>query len=270
MFIQKVKTFSFDDNDIYVLEECSAKIIINSNYDGLFIIDWGKDSIQQLQIKDDLVIYYVYKSFDKECLLLYCPDDKQMIFIDREKKDHYIFSLSDIDEKVIFSPAYYWFGHSALIAAYNGQLYQFDFVSWQINKISYEAVEMEHPYFVNFVEKMQHYRIVTIYSDSLSFIFEKDEYEIGYYVSKNDTFVHMGHSFTNGWHAIESNGFVFVFVHENKLEIIDRLEQKIVIEAEMPYSFLKVRFVAENIIAVLKSNKSDQRESIIELYSISA
>lgn len=84
------------ENDTYFLEILENRIIINDNYHGILIFDFGMNFIKAINIFEDIVVYDSYVISNKE-LILFCPENEKMVYIDCKKN---ISKVIDIDEEL--------------------------------------------------------------------------------------------------------------------------------------------------------------------------
>ena len=266
MNLKKLKELKFDNNDIYILENYAEKVLINDNYEGLIFFDYLMDKLQRLSIINDLTVYSVYKKFDDGSVLLYCLEDEQMVLVDINKLYFCVISLVEIGQDVIFSPVYYWHSDVLVLVTFSGDFYLYNFALTVLEKISNDEVQKICPDYFDFWKTCKEYNLERVYSNKYAFVFKKNLKVIGYFNAKTGKNISVN-NMSNGWHDVESNGEAFVFVHEEKLEVIMQ-EKKIIIEPELSYSFLRVRFLTTDTIAVLSSNRSDSTKCIINTYQI--
>jgi len=68
-------------NDIYILEIQNDKILINDNCEGLAQLNFHLDRETKIPLHSETIIYSVYKEFQGSKLLIYSPDQEEMIII---------------------------------------------------------------------------------------------------------------------------------------------------------------------------------------------
>jgi len=77
----KIKEFVQRDNDVYFFQTVSDKIIINDNYVGLLILDSDLNLIKRLAIFDGITIYSSFFNNSNEEILLFCPDNECIVYV---------------------------------------------------------------------------------------------------------------------------------------------------------------------------------------------
>ncbi len=97
---------NFTNNDIYFIEVVSDQIIINDNYDGIFILDSDCNIIKRLKLLDDLTIDVSFIK-DRE-IVLYCYENRCLIHIDIDSYSYNIIFLSTDMKDIIFLSLYEW------------------------------------------------------------------------------------------------------------------------------------------------------------------
>ena len=133
-FFEKENELTIKDNDIYILERTKDKIIINNNYQGLIFLNYNLEKIKNLNLFEGLLIYSIFqKKIDNE-LLLYCPENNCLIFIDLNSYKYKITRLDGFFEKVVFSPLFFW-EDEIMLTDYNQNFYRISIIDAQIYKI---------------------------------------------------------------------------------------------------------------------------------------
>ena len=80
----KTNEFNQDINDMYFFRIVDKTIIINDNYSGVFILNENFAILKTLKLLEGIVIYSSYvNSINKE-ILLYCPDNEAIVYINLE------------------------------------------------------------------------------------------------------------------------------------------------------------------------------------------
>jgi len=77
----KTNEFNQDINDMYFFRIVDKTIIINDNYSGVLILNENFAILKTLKLLEGIVIYSSYvNSINKE-ILLYCPDNEAIVYI---------------------------------------------------------------------------------------------------------------------------------------------------------------------------------------------
>ncbi|PXV83705.1 hypothetical protein C8E03_1452 [Lachnotalea glycerini] len=82
------------DNDIYFIDVVENKIIVNDNYEGVLIYDLELDLIKNMKLFEDIVIYSSF-ILGKNEIMLFCPENGALVYINVEKYISRVISLSD-------------------------------------------------------------------------------------------------------------------------------------------------------------------------------
>ena len=115
-----IKSF---DKDIYFLEIVGDKIIINDDYSGISVLDFELNLIKRVNIMEGLI---VYSAFDNgKSILLFCPDNACVVYVDMETFDHHIFSLEGLENRV-FSDLYCYDDDWYVLSDYDGEFLRLD------------------------------------------------------------------------------------------------------------------------------------------------
>lgn len=88
-------------NDVYFLEVLDNKIIINDNYEGIIVLDHEINVLRKIKLFEGI---YIYSSFvtEKNELLLFCPEDNKVVYVDVENKQVYIIDIpTDFESEIL-------------------------------------------------------------------------------------------------------------------------------------------------------------------------
>jgi hypothetical protein len=266
MVINKLEQIKYNNNDIYLTDVCDDKILINTNYNGVLLFYSSLAIEQKISLPNNTIIYRTYKKYDENKIILYSPDDNQMTFINIDTKETLIVPLPSFLTNNIFSANYYWQGNALIFTTYNNNFYQFSFESRQFNEISLEIIKSTYSYFFKFWNICKDYDILTVYPHEQSFIFQENTGSIIYFDCKQNKKI-TAKNFNDGWHEVEYNNGTFIFIHENKIEFLND-NQKITIQPQVDYIFLKAKFLNKNTVAITSSKPSDPKKSLLEVYEI--
>ena len=266
MILKKTHTLNLNNNDIYILETCLDKIIINDNYQGLLLLDNSLNILHAIPITKNLIIYTVYKNHNCQNIMLYCPDNKQIILVDLQTLVNKIISLPKTLDNQILSPNYYWHKDILILTTFDRIFYQLILQSNKLKQIPYKTIKSTWKHFFNFWNQCQDYTILTTYPHEASIIFQKDMKTIGFFnYTKNTT--ELIDNFDKGWHDIEHQNDFFAFIYEKKIELFHN-NNKTILKPQEDYAFLKMRFLNANTIIVLSSAISNNLQCSIETYEI--
>ncbi|NYC30620.1 hypothetical protein [Clostridium saccharobutylicum] len=113
----------FIKNDIYFMEVLSDKIIINDNYNGILVFDKNLELIKKLEIFEDITIYYSFVNNIGGEILLFCPNNECIVYINIETYEYEVIYLKNGLENLIFSNLYEWNDNGLILSTYNGEFY---------------------------------------------------------------------------------------------------------------------------------------------------
>lgn len=267
MIIKKTTDLYFQHNDIYILEHCNSKIIINNNNQGIILLDNSLHFQKNLVIPQEPPIYSIYKKYNDKALLLYLPDACKLIFVDLETNNHYTISLLKSFDTEVLSPNYYWFNDILILTSFNDNFYQLDFTTKTLYPISNDIVKTNAPSFFNFWNVCKQYNILKLYPDQQCFIFQRNDHSIGFFNhQKNNQQIIT--ELSDGWYDVEYKNNIFLFIHEKKIDITNN-QNRTILNPLTGYIFLKVRFLNNNQIVILSSKSANPRECLLETYFLS-
>jgi hypothetical protein len=110
----------FSDNDIYLLEVVSNRIVINDRYDGIIVLDSGLNTVGEYPLMDDIVIE---DSFIREGeMLLHCLENRSFVHVDIEKGTHRVIPLVPELYETAYLATYEWNGSRVLLLADDGKV----------------------------------------------------------------------------------------------------------------------------------------------------
>lgn len=263
MTTQKIAELYFKKNDIYILDNYNNVIIINNNSQGLLLLDNSLHIQKELVIPQEAPIYSIYKKYDGNAALLYLPDAHQIIHTDLKTSNSYTITLPEAFDKEVLSPNYYWDNNTLILTTFNDNLYQLDFTSNKLHSVSNDIVKKDYPSFFDFWNTCKKYNILTFYPSKQSFIFQNNN-TIGFFNYQQNR-QHIVTAFSEGWHNVECNKDLFLFIHENKIELLNNNHTSF-LTPHANFIFLKAKFLDNHHFVVLSSNPSNYQESLLEIY----
>lgn len=266
----KTKEFKQNDNDIYFIEILSDKIIINDNYNGILILDNNLELIKRLEIFDDITVYSSFiNNIDGE-ILLFCPDNECMVYINVETYEYKVIYLKNGLENLIFSNLYEWNMNQLVLSTYNGKFYKICIDEKIIQKIDYEEVERLYPKLYEFYQESTKQKVIKVFSDQCIAIIEEEKHNINAFNYKKQT-KHALNNASSNFIDIEFKEGIFVLVDENIIEII-AANDKQVMHPDENYIFLKAKFVSKLdciCLVTLSGSNSNVGYSKIDMFPIS-
>lgn len=264
MIVKKINERIFSNNDIYILNNSKDYIFINENYQGLILFNHGLQVLEEIFIFQDLHMYHVYQKYNGCNLLIYSPEEDQMIFINLKTKKHEVIKIVT-DE--IFSSAYYWKDNILLMVGCDGGFYKLCFESYIFRKVTLQDAKKISPSFITFSITLRKYHVLKVYSDQQACLVKNSAGQVSFFSYPQQEEV-LAKNFSDGWHDVESNNNTFLFIHEKKIEII-HAQGKTILQPSPNYIFLRARFLTANQIIVLSSKPGNSRECLLEVYYLS-
>jgi hypothetical protein len=262
MVIKKIDELIVSNNDIYILNNSKDYIIINDNYEGLILLDHALCSLEKIFIFKGIHIYYLYQKYNDNNVLIYSPENEEMIFVDTNTKEHVVIKICTDN---VYSPIYYWSDNIFLMVTFNGNFYQLCFESYILRQITAkEAEEICHSFF-NFWTASRQYHVLKVYPEQQAFILKDTTKSVSCFRYPQQQYV-IAKNFSDGWHDVECNNNIFLFIHEKKIEIIHSQDKTILIPYR-DYIFLRAKFLNSNQIIVFSSKPSNPQECLLETYS---
>jgi len=263
MIIKKIDELIVLNNDIYILTNFKDYIIINDNYQGLILLNHTLRTIEKIFIFEGIHIYHLYQKYNGNSVLVYSPENEEIIFVDINTKKHAVIK-THTDE--VFSPNYYWNDNTLLMITFNGDFYQLCFESYILRQVTAKEAEKICSSFFNFWNASREYHVLKVYSEQQSFIVKNNTESVSFFNYAQQEYV-TAKNFSDGWHDVEYNNNIFLFIHEKKIEIIND-QNKIILKPRLGYILLRARFLSSNQIVVFSSKPSNSRECLLETYSL--
>jgi len=260
------KKLKFKNNDIYVLEKIKNAFIINDDYGGLLTLDYNLNVIKKVSFQIEFPIYSLYCEWDGMSMLLFSSEEEKVIFYNDKLNELFYIMLPSQLKITSFSPIYYWKDNILLLITYSGEFYQFSLQTKCFNQVNIYDIQVYCSVLFDFYQKCLVHHVLTIYAETQSFIFKKSNNEIGFYDNQVNTLFFINQN-NDGWHSVEAQKDVFIFVYETKIKIIIN-KKTIIIPIELPYIFLKIKIISQNYIVALIGNQGNAKESIIIKYKI--
>jgi|GEM_PF-2158609 len=120
-----------------VLAVTNDFIVVNNGSTGITIFDTDLKQVRDMLLGDNLVIRHIYTNHEKNELILYCPDNAGVVWVDLANAVHREIPLPEMLIGRLLSPAYYWLG---------------DLVIFIDSEFQYQAYELEEYYELNIPE----------------------------------------------------------------------------------------------------------------------
>jgi len=243
------------------LDILNGYILINNGYQGISVFNTDLEKIKDINIFDDIIIYSIYKDFiDEKKVLLYCPDNECMVYVNLKSSNFNIIALPN--QNIIFSPIYYWKKNSIILITYTNEFYILCIDKKTIRRIAKDKIAKDYPVFYNFWSESKNYSILKIYPKELELVFNNtDQNKIGLFKFKQNKKFFIKKPNKIG-HDIEYKNEKFMFIQEDKIMLLSK-GKLITWDATKNEIFLRARFLNTNIIIILSSMKIDSKKNII-------
>lgn len=267
MKICKSKELNFSTNDIYIFESLGVFFLINNNNNGLSILNAALEVLTTVSWKQEVYIYSVLKKKDQTELMLYCPDENYLIWVNLEGRTSFIV-LTNIQG--IISPFYTWIDNSLFFSTYEEKFYELNVDTKRIIEV------LEHDFAI------KQSNLYSLRAKALRYnqIYQVDPYNLTFIGAheKNITFVDDKHNDLKtleihipSYHdIIYANGF-FCFIAEDHLIIAFSKDILSLASESDRCMFLRARFFIEKDttnLFVLINDKSDNNKSMIVRYAV--
>jgi hypothetical protein len=130
----------FSNNDIYLIEVVSDKIVINDNYEGILFLDSSLNIIKGLKLFDGLVIETAYTN-DKD-IVLWCFENRCLVHINASSHDFQIIPLGEELQEKAFLAFCEWVENGLVLVADDGNVLAYvDFLDSTVSLVTQEALE---------------------------------------------------------------------------------------------------------------------------------
>lgn len=262
----KSKEFVLENNDTYFLEKIADKLIVNDNYTGVIIFNESLDIIKTLKLFEGITIYSSYINYGNEEILLYCPDNEVVVYINLSSYYFNVFPITNGMENLIFSKIYKWNKNYVYVYTYNLDLVKIDTNSGIIRKVDGRCEKDIGSMFHGLFELLKDYEIIKIFQcEQIAIIKDKDNYIYALnYHNKTKRYIKKDNRFID----IDYKNEMYVMVNENLIEVsINNNEETLCPDAN--YMFLKsklFRNYSGAFLVVMCSNKSNVNDSKLLVY----
>lgn len=263
------KVLRVQNNDIYFLEKVADMIVSNANYKGILVYNNQLEKIAHINLLENLMIYQAYKNENEYQILLDCPDNKCIAFVNLLTSEYRIISTG-MYEKLIFSPLYYWEDARIYLSTYKGEFYCIDLDGESLSKVNLSDKIDKYRMLKTEFEK-QNCSIYKIYSIEKQILVNKSEqdsekYELWNYREKVVKVAEC--KLKSNYHDIEMSNNCIVKVGEEKVEILfGNTKMKLYPPCGFTYRNGKIMFIQGKIyIFLLCNDESNLLNNLIERY----
>lgn len=268
------KELTFSDNGIYIFETRVGHFFINKNLQDILTLDENLNIINSFKINQSIGIHIALCSEDGNKLLLYCPDDEELLTYCDIFNDKVFTINTNVFKASSLSPLCYWGDDKILLSSYDKHFYQLDYATQQLNEINQDFVSINYPIFLDFWQAVEQYGFgYQINSQQLSFIYnDETNKKIVFFDYKNNKKTVAQHQETGYHDIVFCNGY-FIFVAEKLLTIVKGNDVYQYPMKHPLYIFLRVRCIIENgklCVVALTGNNSNQVISKLTKYELTA
>ncbi len=230
-----------NNNDVYFLACVNNKIVINDNYKGVLILDSQLNMIDAIEIIDDLVIYsyYVYRNN----ILLYCPENNNIVFLDVESGNNLIISLSGFESE-IFGDVYGWDNDKIILSTYKGKYICIDLLN-QNPKLSYcngNGTQVQKDYDI-----LKNYTVHKVFSDVARALVGNEELCL---IDYRKHMVLLEKIKQEQYHDYELMNHCLVKIGENSINITN-CKNEVVLKPMKGYIYLRAKFLKVNEVSYI-------------------
>ncbi len=248
--------------DVYFMEVLDDLLVVNDNYQGILIFNSELRQINQIKLIEDMNIYTSFKK-DKE-LLLFCPDNDCLIYVDLYSNKKIVIPLVAFDEW-IFSPIYEWNKKKVILSDYWGNFLKVDLDIGALVKA--KACDEGYQEICENYNKLNRFKVFKTYILKKEAFVETPGSKIGIVNYKQDLKV-LNIIEKEQYHDFELANDYIAKIGERKVECIFKSKQEIYYPSEH-YSFLRGKFMFKDekvYLFLLSGNKADSSHTKIEKY----
>ena len=257
---------------------------ITSNGQNVTVFGADLNKVREISLRNDLVIQHIYTNFPKNELILYCPDNGCIVWIDVVNDVHKEISLSEKWlEGVTFSAAYHWrndlvvFVDSMIVTNHDCEdYYGFNIPNAMWGRVSGDVLEGTNTKLA--------YLVHTICCNHVPYMYLRDGYIIEDRVEDPQVTIVIYHDhFTLdrpqfAYHEILYRHNLIAFVGDTQIEVFvpagevhDRTYQNTVLDTKEGYHFLRAVIVqgAHGLqLVTLSKNLKERNDSLLTVFRV--
>lgn len=251
------------DSQVYFADYLGEFIIVNSDYMGLLVLNQKLEKIRSIDIFDDFIIEKVYFNNDHNTALILCEVHNCFVLVN-ELFDVTIINLNEESADIFFSDLYYWSEKEILISSYSDAIYSICLENNKFEKTSAKYVQEKYPYFFD-SWKLTSKLGIEYYDMKNGLIYKNSDYLMNYsHSSENKLNINIS---VENFEISAFNKDNYLVFNENTTEIHHN-DQEYELSVDSLYMYRAVRFLSEERIIVLLTNKSDPFENTLTVYTI--
>lgn len=269
----------FTDNDIYFMEFVSDRLVINDNYNGIFILDHELNMIKELKLFNDMSIYMSFIK-DKE-IVLYCAENQCLVHINIDTYVYHILPLSKEFDDIAFMPVYEWADNDLILLSDNGNtMTHVDLLDHTVNIMQENSEKYQFKIYDNW-KKLSGKTIYKVYTDECNAVVESNNKIVLYNYKKDEESIlmidppHFDNNDSSSiyrYHDIEVKNSVIAEISERNVLILYQKEQIILGPESKDDFFIRgklFRIAGNDYLFLLQGSNSDPLRSVIEKYDLS-
>lgn len=241
------------NNDIYFMEIVGEKIIINDGYKGILILDMQMQPIKSIEIIEDITIYSSF--FYKNEILLFCPDNNCLVYINIVSYKYNVISLGETWSP-IFSTLYCWNEMGVILSTFKGEFVKVNLQEKNVEKIPNDLCNILCPDINKLYMELYKYQVYKVFVQEHKAFIEKADKKMCIFDYANKVEKMM--EFTKSeYHDIDiKNGYI-AKIGENIANVQYNEKQKTFYPTNN-YVFLKGKFMISDNYAFLFLLSSSQ------------
>lgn len=260
----KIEDMKINDFQVYFADYFGDFIIVNYEYVGLLFLNKKLEKVRSVDIFNNFVIEKTFFNLDHNRVLFFCREHNCFVLVNKlfEIK---IINLGENDSDLVFSDLYYWSDKEILLSSYSGSIYSIHLQDYSFEKISEKYVQLEYPQF-HYIWKGSKTLTIGFYDMITGVIFQQQGVLMNYSHSGS-----IKRKVTLSISDVEisyfKEGKCLVF-NEHTAVIYYNDEFHGELSVHRPYMFRTVKYLGEEQILVLLTNKSDPYENLLRVYKI--
>ncbi|SFS45727.1 hypothetical protein [Marininema halotolerans] len=219
------------DNDLYFSKAVSDQVIINNGYKGLKILDINLQDVKILDIFDDITIHHAFINHLNKEIILDCPDNNCIVYIDLTSGFFNI--INNNNHKYKFRDVYCWYGDNFILSTEDGSLVKLNKTNKDISNIK----KINLPF--TFQESLKGYRVS--YDNVIDYNRKEKKLDVINFLDRNYFSIKILDYMDIHDFVIRKN--IIILVSEDEILICN--ENKIIhkIRPEKHYMFMRAVFI---------------------------
>lgn len=256
-----VSRFEERNNDMYFMEICGDRIVVNHHYSGIKILNRLLEPVDELNLFDGVMIYHAYSDGDKKRMVLYCAENDCLVPVDLAEMKSNVISLEGAMRQTVFSPVHRWQEKELLLLDYSGNPYRVDLSEGHVRFCTEKA-----GMFGNTASLIRQHRLIH-FEDGMLVLETPSGENIRVFDLKGRLITEVGKPEGN-WHSAVYHDGGLIFASETRIVGVRNHATRFVLEPEPSEYFLKVKVTGDRHLWVLSSDPSNPEKSRISQYRV--